>query len=241
MSRKLSALLIAAEPMQADPLPCALEKLEALSGLLEQRFPDSLTLATLTGGRATMQNVVAGFQELARLTPPGGLALVAFVGHGYSDGGGQGWALFDGHFSDFAIADALARFDSRAEVVLVSDACYGAGVLRPGEKASQLSRALVETLAKRMASMPWALLREDARKSVDPRTLAPPSVVCVASAKVTNRNMVCSAFIPELCEAIPGAPTYRSLIQRMRNVSVQTHWEVDAIPEELLDRPPLAT
>lgn len=241
MSRKMSALLIAAESGQAAALPCALDKLEVLEALLRRRFADRLTLSTLTGSNATTESVVSGFRELARLTQPGDLALVAFVGHGYSDDKGQGWALFDGNFSDFAIADALARFDWRAEVVLVSDACYGAGVLRAGQKANQLSGDLVKGLAKRMSSAPWRLLRSDGQKSADPRILAPPSVVCVASAQVVKRTMVCSAFLPELCSAIPVAPTYRSLIQFMRNISVQTHWEVDAIPEELLDQRPLAT
>lgn len=237
----MSALLIAAESGQAAALPCALDKLEVLEALLRRRFADRLTLSTLTGSNATTESVVSGFRELARLTQPGDLALVAFVGHGYSDDKGQGWVLFNGNFSDFAIADALARFDSRAEVVLVSDACYGAGVLRAGQKANQLSRDLVKGLAKRMASVPWRLLRSDGQKSADPKRLAPPSVVCVASAKVSDLTMVCSAFLPELCSAVPVASTYRSLIQFMRNVSVQTHWEVDAIPEELLDQRPLAT
>lgn len=240
MSRKLSALLIAAESGQAAALPCALEKLEVLEALLQQRFPDRLPLSTLTGDCATPENVAGGFQKLAQQTQPGDLAIVAFVGHGYSNEVGQGWVLFKGSFSDFAIADALARFDSRAEVVLVSDACYGAGVLRAGQKANQLSHALVKGLAKRMASAPWRRLRSEGLKSGDPKILAPPSVVCVASAKVLKRAMVCSSFIPELCSAVPVAPTYRSLIQFMRNISVQTHWEIDAIPEALLDQPPLA-
>src|SRR4029079_6365626 len=95
------------------------------------------------GPRALKKDVCDAFEKVRGLASADDLFIVLFIGHGipsdHIDHTYEAWALNGKEFSDQDLADALAKLDHGVEVVVISDACYGGGIARPGSKG--VSRA----------------------------------------------------------------------------------------------------
>lgn len=254
MSRRCFALLITSEIWPRLTPPCAMERVQRLMQLLMDRFGGRLSAAVLIGASATVKGVNGALRRLVQVARSGDLVFVAFVGHGYHRRTGQGWRLYDGRFSDYALAKGLRALPPEVEALVVSDACYGAGMLEPGARvlalssaqAFELDRALELELAQDYASnlldkvSARRLWRPGKKRELRQGTIR-QQLVCISSAEVNELAESCSEFVTRLCELLPKVSSYAKLRPALRPAMAQFNWIVDAIPEELLDRPPLAT
>lgn len=258
MSRRCFALLITTERWPQLTPPCAMERVQRLTKLLTDHFGGRLSAAVLVGASATVKGAKGALRRLVQVARSGDLVFVAFVGHGYNRRTGQGWRLYDGRFSDYILAKGLRPLPPEVEVLVVSDACYGAGMLEPGaralalaarasdlDKAFDLDRALELTLARSYASnlldkVSAPRRRRRGKKTGRRQGRSRQHLVCIASASLNELAEPCSDFVARLCELLPQVASYAELTPRLRPAAAQFNWIVDAFPKELLDQRPLA-
>ena len=96
-----------------------------------------LTVLTDETAAVSKAQLLAALAAAARALGPGDLLVLLFSGHGSDEAAGAGW-LLDEHaappdriFTDQDLGAALAKFERGVELFVVSDCCYGAGILAP--------------------------------------------------------------------------------------------------------------
>ncbi len=183
-----------------------------MATLLQLRFGERASITRLIGAHATRGAVTRRLADVAESAAGGDLLVVLFVGHGYRGDGEQGWKLYDRDLSGRDLASRVGAIADGVELLVISDCCYGGGIAEAMLAASQT----------RPCGALW------------------PLVVCAASANREEHTHVCSEFLPQLCESIDSAATYRELTQRMTNPSRQSTWTVVGIPDSALDLLPFA-
>jgi Caspase domain len=203
--RRVEAVLLALEKtpgMEDSPRAPMLvsEVTDLLNHLVDQR---DLSVVPLANERATKEALVDALRAArerlaASAASAAGLLVLAFSGHGGKTDEGHTWQLTDGPLSDTELAATLTTLPANVEVVLISDCCYGVGILRPGvnwdgevipipealhrlltspadvSKQSSLEHLLSDALRRRLVPMPEDLqgLREKLRTSVARLALA---------------------------------------------------------------------
>jgi hypothetical protein len=113
-----------------------------MAALAEQAGYDALQL--LRGREATRQAVDDALAGAARTLVKGDTLFVSFSGHGTQlrdlDGDDYGWdetwCLYDGVLLDDKLAGFWRLFESGVRIVVVSESCFGAGMLRNDEYAA---------------------------------------------------------------------------------------------------------
>lgn len=225
---------------------------------------------TLVGGMASRAEVLHELGGAAAQCRPGGLFLLLFSGHGGFDGHQHRWKLSHSELTDDDLLAAIERFDRDSEVVVVSDCCYGAGILSlrpaagqldkgapppraldPGERPAPRDlahRELLRALEARLRSFPElaaARLRRE-HAGLDKARGASPrgNVVLVAATDwLMVRSGVENAFVRALCAAVPLAASYGALLPLMHRLGQrggQANWSLTAAPPQVLARPPLS-
>jgi hypothetical protein len=142
MNRNVFAILISvpqSDRFGGDEIPRATEAMERFCKLLTTRFKNPKPkILPFPRPLALKDDVQKAFKQVGKLASSGDLFVVMFIGHGIPSDHGkhayEAWALNDAEFSDRDLANRLAELDPDVEVVVISDACYGAGIARPGSK-----------------------------------------------------------------------------------------------------------
>lgn len=222
-----------------------------LSELVRSRFDIAPTI--LQGERATSQNVLSAFDELAlRNRDTGTLFIVMFSGHGGIHEERHYWFLRDLPIDDETIIDKLAAFHRDSEVFIVSDCCYGGQMIHKRDPdaadddhifappTEQQVRDQLHLFTRRAAFQ----LQEYGAGSLVDKGRKPKGHVVLAAASdwLLVRGKMENDFTRALCEAIPRAPTYAALQPAMIDCctpSGQCNWLVDAMPAVALMLPPL--
>lgn len=91
----------------------------------------------LLGREATRTAVLDTLTATVERLAPGDLLVVTFAGHGVSlrgvatdpDGWDEAWCLYDGVLLDDELHELLADVPAECEVVIVTDACFAAGIV----------------------------------------------------------------------------------------------------------------
>ena len=91
----------------------------------------------ILGEDATRSNVLDTLEATIERLVPGDLFLMTFAGHGVSlrgaatdpDGWDEAWCLYDGVLLDDEIHDLLAAVPEGCRVVVLTDACFAAGIV----------------------------------------------------------------------------------------------------------------
>lgn len=242
MVRNTFAVLLTSERAPIGAQQCAIQRIRMVTKLLEERFSESFFSCVLLGAAATGKHVEAAFEDIRARVNHGDLVIWLFIGHGYNDGRGQGWVLYDGEFSDYRVAACLQGLGEGVEVFVVSDACYGISIARPGPEPDPEPKMLAKQFLDGLAEHSTLLknrIRSAAKAASGRLNKADNGLVCIASAKVTQRTPVCSPFISELCKAIPKAKSYGELPSIMKDDIENTDWVIEGIPKSLLKLPPL--
>lgn len=217
---------------------------------------------TLDRQRATEAEVMSALRTSAAACRPGGLFVLMFSGHGGFDDHSHFWQLSSGLLTDERLLEQIGHFDPDVEIFIVSDCCYGAGMLRPGLRSVTPSGAasplaLTESVRLELelrltnrrraftASAATRLLKATA--SVDKSALPAPAprgnVVLVAATDwLMVRTELENRFVRALCGAVPLAAQYSELRDKMISImrpEGQSNWSVDAEPASALKRRPL--
>jgi hypothetical protein len=236
--------------------------LDQMAQLVRRRF--AVAPVALVAGRASRSEVLRELAGAAARCRPGGLFLLLFSGHGGFDGHQHRWKLDGSELTDDDLAEAIGQFERDSEIVIVSDCCYGAGILSMRPVGGQLNkRAATRDEAGRRGSAERELLRAlearlrsftdqaAARLRREPAGLdkargSPPrgNVVLVAATDwLMVRAGVDNAFVRALCAAVPQASSYAELLPLMHQHARrggQASWSIAAAPPEVMARPPLS-
>lgn len=235
------------------------DAIEQMTIFLRARF--AIEPVTLDRERATEGEVVSELRAAAAACRRGGLFVLMFSGHGGFDDHSHFWQLSSGPLTDERLLEQIGHFDPDVEIFLVSDCCYGAGMLRAGIAKSvtppggaaqlelsasarlELERRLLDRLRTFTASAATRLLKPDG--AGDKSTSASPrgNVVLVAATDwLMVRTNLQNRFVRALCAAVPRAKKYselqRAMVAAMRPEG-QANWIVDAEPRSALERPTL--
>jgi Caspase domain len=137
VTRAVEAVLVAmTKTPGATELPASSDSADQVEALLRQRFATATPAFQLVRhDDATRQQLLGSLHAAARRLSAGagsGLFVLSFAGHGGFDERNHAWQFADGAMKDDELTDALGALPPNTEVVLVSDCCYGAGILRPG-------------------------------------------------------------------------------------------------------------
>lgn len=225
-----------------------------MTALVRSKF--DIAPIVLQGERSTKENVLAAFDEIAQRNRERGMLLVTlFSGHGGIKNKVHTWNLTDLPIDDETIIDKFADFHRDSEVFLVSDCCYGGQMLHkrgPGDEEEEPTPEILEiwreSLQARLrgfARRAAFQLRENGVGSHDKSRMPQGHVVLAAASDwlLVRRQHIQNDFVRTLCQAIPRAATYAALQPAMIDCCAPTgqcNWLVDAMPEEALNRPPLA-
>lgn len=259
MTRSVSCLLVGTGGCASD------DGIAQVEALIRGRF--GIAPVTLVGGAASRTEVLDGLRAAAGRCQPGGLFVLLFSGHGGFDGHQHSWKLSHSALTDDDLAEAIAQFDRDTEIFIISDCCYGAGILSLGEAGGQgdksagpgdsiaraleaerayheLLRALQERLRAFTSNAAARLRRELGPLDKARGTPSRGNVVLTAATDwlMVRRNAK-NAFVRALCAEIPKAASYAELIELLNKPGVdvgQANWTVEADPAEVLKRPPLA-
>lgn len=135
--RKVHAVLLSvAKPsrrssrgVDLDRVPDIDEAVDDFASAIARRFSD-ITITRLKSECATHDAAL----ENLRAIHTSDLVIVLFAGHGAvcEAKAYQSWLLHDTELRDDELAPEITRLAQFAEVVIISDCCYGAGIRRPG-------------------------------------------------------------------------------------------------------------
>lgn len=239
------------------------DAIAVMKELVRDRF--RISPLVLDGLNATRDNVAGAVEGAARRCAAGGLFVLMFSGHGGFDDRAHFWQLSRGQLQDHELLGLLGHFDLDVEIVVISDCCYGAGMLRAGlgkvvptprggerlelaawqreELERQLTTRLHSFMARATAleesASPLAAPRPPRARALPQRTV----VMAAATDWLMIRGGEENRFVRALCQAVPRARTYGTLRGVMESViqpDGQSNWIVDAEPLEALELAPLA-
>lgn len=245
--RSVECLLVGAGGETSD------DAIEQMQRLIAQRF--GIDAIALAGADATSENVLDELDALVeRGRGRGTLLATLFSGHGGVHGGVHAWQLHrGGYVTDEQLSDRIGSLHPDSEVFMVSDCCYGSGMLhlREGEDPADLPERLIapqEQVRRRLhafAARAAFLLREP--DPLDPGRfdkgrLPIGHVVLAASTDwlLVRLSARRNDFVRALCQAVPRSPTYGALLGQMKEVvrnPGQANWLIDAEPDSALHRP----
>ena len=237
------------------------DAIEQLRSLVETRF--GAVPVVLAEQQATPSNVLAALEAIAARNQRRGFLFVSmFSGHGGIDDGVHAWRLAGGSLSDEQLTAKIGAFHPDSEVFMISDCCYGTGMLHirepldddadplrparppePSEALIELQRAAVERLLRSFTSRAAMELRESGL--IDKGRMPIGHVVLAAASDwlLVRNHARHNDFVRALCQAIPLSPTYGSLLATMTQRIAprgQCNWIIDAEPDSALDRPTLS-
>jgi hypothetical protein len=249
MPRAVECLLVGTGGHASD------DAVEQMTNLIQSRFDISPTI--LLHDDATPDNVLEALDEISkRHQRRGMLFILLFSGHGGIDAGIHAWRLCGGSLTDEKLTAAIGTFHPDSEVFMVSDCCYGAGMLHirgdeevPVELSEglqeliELQREAVQRRLRSFATRAAIELRESGL--LDKGRLPIGNVVLAAATDwlMVRSRPTYNEFVRALCQAIPIAPTYGRLLDTMKaclRPTSQAHWIIDAEPDSALSRPILA-
>jgi hypothetical protein len=234
------------------------DAISQMTSLAHSRF--GITPVVLDGEHATELAVGSALADAATRCLPGGLFILMFSGHGGFDHQTHFWQLSSGQLTDERLLQQLGHFDPDVETFIVSDCCYGAGMLRAGVAKSvpppgglaQLQLTEVERFifererqGRPRAFPPSAARRPRRRSAGDQSTSTAPHgdvVLAAATDWLMVRTNLQNRFVRALCGAVPMAATYKELREKMVSLMQpdgQSNWIVDAEPASALERRPL--
>ncbi|NJM91056.1 MAG: hypothetical protein HC863_01975, partial [Myxococcales bacterium] len=258
----------------AASLPASKDSADQVEALLRGRFAAATPslLRLVRHDNATKQQLLDSLRVAAeRLheTPGSGLFVLSFAGHGSFDARNHAWQFADGALNDDDLATALAALPPNTEVVLVSDCCYGAGMLRPGVLSRGRVRwvsdylAYVRDLLPLLQPLPQDVLclrgrlqafATQARRKLTASDagLGEGSVIVVAATNLvlvrggTGKKSVFARCLRAALENTrPPVGSYAELVRAMDALQPsqgergQEHWIVDAEPRSAASAPPL--
>ena len=149
------ALLIGVRQTKHAPdlIEAALPSIPAMSTFLynarRARCEDILRLP-----EATAKEVADGLETLSARIRDHDTVLIMFTGHGYQQADADGWALRDkDKYLDRQLIQWLKGIPGSARRIVISNACYGAGIARTG-RGLMLARKLTRTLKHKLTPAP---------------------------------------------------------------------------------------
>lgn len=236
------------------------DALEVMRELVRSRF--AICPVVLAGAQATKDHVTAAVTGAAHRCPSGGLFILMFSGHGGLDERAHYWQLIDACLRDVEVLELLGRFREGVEIVVISDCCYGAGILRGMGEGMGMGEALVSQARLALATAQrekWESQMRDRRQTFvhaaaaappgptarAPGSGAPPRPIVLISATdwILIRSSARNQFIRALAAALGSAATYGELRAQMLEVSKpegQSNWDIHIAPAEARQLPPLA-
>ncbi len=165
------------------------------------------------GDDATLENVENVIDATIERLIPGDLLMITFAGHGLSlrgvatdrDGWDEAWCLHDGVLLDDVIHNKLVSIPKDCEVVVVTDACFAAGVIDDERRPLQLTGAAPQ----------------DRGISIDFDQIAKRPPVRIPGGIDATKNYLLMTGIDESGTAIPRAPLTRAADDAIASLLLQ--------------------
>jgi hypothetical protein len=230
-----------------------------MTSFVQVRF--GIAPVALEDAHATEPEVMGALDAAAKGCRAGGLFILMFSGHGGFDHQKHFWQLSRGQLTDEALLHQVGHFDPDVEIFIISDCCYGAGMLRAGVARSIVTRggsaqlqlghgeklilqreleerlrAFTSRAAKRLRGQ-----RASGDKSI-PAAAHGNVVLAAATDWLMVRTNLQNRFVRALCGAVPKAAKYKELREKMISIMQpdgQSNWIVDAEPASALELQPL--
>jgi Caspase domain len=134
MPRPAEAILFSlTETQNRGDTPASADSAMQVRELLRAQLGATVVLTERGNGTTCTQALQLIRAASTRLqTSQDALLVISFAGHGAFNDGYHSWIFEDGELSDTQLANALSALPASAEIVIISDCCYGSGMLRPG-------------------------------------------------------------------------------------------------------------
>lgn len=235
MNRPVRCLLVGTGGDASD------DAIDQMARLVQGRF--GVVPVTLVRGMASRTEVLDELRLAAERCHPGGLFILLFSGHGGFDGRQHRWKLSHSELTDDELTEALEQFDRDTEIFIISDCCYGAGILTMSPVAGRMEKSLApqqdladtigRALQRELAHRELLLALEARLRSFTEQAAArlrrehvsfnkarggPPRgnvVLAAATDWLMVRGRAENAFVRALCTAIPLATSYAGLLPLM--------------------------
>jgi hypothetical protein len=230
--RKVRAILIAGDQpgVPGTATPNANEALDILETDLNRRFQGGSVAIERLGTRSTKDLIDDVFRKMVPIVNDGDLFVVMFAGHGQEAAGdthAQAWMLSGNQvYTDKDLAAALGLFPKALDTVVISDCCFGQGMLRVGDSDLDESDQEDIELQRQSKILPDLL----------PRQCDQP-MVCISAASPQAHVMLTNLddLAREIVRAAARQQSYRQLSDHFQKTKVAGRaFHVDARPVKRL-------